>query len=148
MLQVLFSAAPLRRERMRVKIAQARVTLTETVGTKVERVAVERLIAGVEGVLALANQVTAERAGRRTEVARGVAETSEGDAESGDVAGRIEALFVREDGLGATELLITAVGGKVDLSGHVHSWRERDLAERIAWAAPSVAEVMDRITVR
>lgn len=148
MLQALFSAAPLRRERIRVRIAQARATLTGTVGTEEERVAVERLIAGVEGVVATANQITVERDGRNTEVTRGVAEAYGGDAESGDVAGRIEALFVREARLGATEVLITAVGGKVVLSGQVHSWRERDLAERIAWAAPGVTEVVDRITVR
>jgi osmotically-inducible protein OsmY len=148
MLQALFSAAPLRRERIQVRIAQARVTLSGTVGTEEERVAVERLIAGVEGVVAVANQVTVERHGRTTKLTRGVVEAYGGDAESGDVAGRIEAVFVREAGLGATEVLITAVGGKVVLSGHVHSWRERDLAERIAWAAPGVTEVMDRITVR
>ncbi len=147
-LQVLFSAAPLRRERIRVKIAQARVTLSGTVGTEAERVTVERLIAGVEGVAAVANLVTVDRDGRTTEAMRGVAEAYGRDAESGDVAGRIEALFVREAGLGVTEILITAAGGKVVLSGQVHSWRERDLAERIAWAAPGVTEVIDRITVR
>jgi len=60
-----------------------------------------------------------------------------GDAESSNVAGRIEAVFVREAGLDATEVMTTAVSGKVVLSGHVHSWRERDLAERIAWAPPT-----------
>jgi osmotically-inducible protein OsmY len=71
-----------------------------------------------------------------------------GDGESGNVAGRIEAVFVREAELGATEVMIAAVGGKVTLSGNVHSWRERDLAERLAWATPGVTEVMDRITVQ
>jgi osmotically-inducible protein OsmY len=45
-LQALFFAAPLRRERIQVRIAQVRVTLSGTVGTEVEGVAVERLIAG------------------------------------------------------------------------------------------------------
>ncbi len=148
MLQALFSAAPLRRERILVRIAQARVTLSGTVGTEAERVTVERLIAAVEGVTAVANLITVERDGRNTQVTRGVAEAYGGDAESGDVAGRIEALFAREAGLGATGVSITAVGGEVVLSGQVHSWRERDLAERIAWAAPGVTEVMDRIMVR
>jgi hypothetical protein len=83
-----------------------------------------------------------------TEVTRGVAEAYGGYAESGDVAGRIEAVFVREAGLRVTEVMITAVGDKVILSGQVHSWRERDLAERIAWATPGVTEVMDRIKVQ
>ena len=94
------------------------------------------------------NLVAVERHGRTTAATpRGVAEAYGGDAESGDVAGRIEALFVREAGLGAAAVMISAVGGKVVLSGRVPSWRERDLAERIAWAAPGVTEVLDRITV-
>jgi osmotically-inducible protein OsmY len=100
MLQALFSAAPLRRERIQVRIVQTRVTLSGTVGTEEERVAVEQLIAGVAGVVAVANQITVERDGRTTEVTRGVAEAYGGDAESGDVTGRIEAVFVREAGLG------------------------------------------------
>lgn len=146
-LQALFSAAPLRRERIAMRIARGRVTLSGSVGTEAERAAAARLVAGVEGVAEVANLVTVERHGRTTEPARGVAEAYGGDAEGGDVAGRIAALFVREAGLGATEVTIAAVGGKVVLSGRVHSWRERDLAERIAWAAPGVTEVLDRITV-
>lgn len=147
-LQALFSGAPLRRERIRMRIAQGRVTLSGTVGTNDERMAIERLVAGVEGVAGIVNQVVVERHGHTTKVARGVADAYGGDAESGDVAGRIEAVFVREAGLGATDVMITAVGGKVVLRGHVHSWRERDLAERIAWATPGVIEVMDRIKVQ
>jgi osmotically-inducible protein OsmY len=147
-LQALFSGAPLRRERIRMRIAQGQVTLSGTVGTNDERMAIERLVAGVEGVVGIVNLVAVQRHGRTTEVARSVAEAYGGDAESGDVAGRIEAVFMREAGLGATEVMITAVGGNVVLSGHVHSWRERDLAERIAWATPGVTEVMDRITVQ
>jgi len=124
-LQALFSGAPLRRERIRLRIVQGRVTLSGTVGTNEERVAIERLVAGVEGVADIVNLVAVERHGRTAEVARGVAEAYGGDAESGDVAGRIEAVFVREAGLGATKVMITAVGGKVVLSGHVHSWRAR-----------------------
>jgi osmotically-inducible protein OsmY len=146
-LQALFSAAPLRRERIATRIARGRVTLSGSVGTEAERIAAARLVAGVEGVAEVANLVTVERHGRTTGAARGVAEAYGGDAEGGDVAGRIAAVFVREAGLGATEVTIAAVGGRVVLSGRVHSWRERDLAERIAWAAPGVTEVLDRITV-
>jgi osmotically-inducible protein OsmY len=146
-LQALFSAAPLRRERIAMRIARGRVTLSGSVGTEAERAAAARLVAAVEGVAEVANLVTVERHGRTTEAAQGVAEAYGGDAEGGDVAGRIEAVFVREAGLGATEVTIAAVGGKVVLSGRVRSWRERDLAERIAWATPGVTEVLDRITV-
>ncbi len=146
-LQALYSAAPLRRERIAARIARGRVTLSGSVGTEAERVAAARLVAGVEGVAEVTNLVAVERHGQTTHAAQGVAEAYGGDAEGGDVAGRIAAVFVREAGLGATEVTIAAVGGRVVLSGRVHSWRERDLAERIAWAAPGVTEVLDRITV-
>lgn len=146
-LRVLFSAAPFRRERILLRIARGRVTLSGTVGTAEERAAVERLVAGVEGVALVDNRIAVEGHGRTESVARGVADAYGGDAESGDVAGRIEAVFVREAGLGATKVVISAAGGQVVLSGQVRSWRERDLAERIAWSTPGVTEVTDRITV-
>ena len=67
----------------------------------------------------------------------------ERDDEMADHASRAKGIA----GLGATEVMIAASGGKVVLSGQVRSWRERDLAERIAWATPGVIEVTDRITV-
>ena len=146
-LQALFSGAPLRRERILMRIARGRVTLSGSVGTEAERAAAERLVGGAEGVVEVTNLVVVERHGRTTEAARNVAEAYGGDAESGDLAGRVEAVFVREAGLGATEVMIVASGGEVVLSGRVRSWRERDLAERIAWATPGVTEVTDRITV-
>jgi osmotically-inducible protein OsmY len=35
----------------------------------------------------------------------------------------------------------------VILSGNVHSWAERQEAERAAWAAPGVTHVDDRLTI-
>lgn len=146
-LRSLFSAAPLRRERIALRIARGRVTLSGSVATEVERSTAEQLVAGIEGVSGVTNLVVVEPHGRSAEAAQGIAEAYGRDAEGGDVAGRIEALFVRQTGLGAAEVVISAVGGMVVLTGRVHSWRERDLAERIAWLAPGVTEVLDRITV-
>jgi len=70
------------------------------------------------------------------------------DGESGDIPGRIEALFERDAEIGGTEIRITAQGGKVVLTGHVRRWRERDLAERVAWSAPGVTQVEDHLVVQ
>jgi osmotically-inducible protein OsmY len=146
-LRALSSEAPLRRERILLRIAQGRITLSGTVETHEERATLEHLVAAVAGVVEVANQIAVEQHGRTGDADRGVADAYGGDGESGDVAGRIEAVFVRETGLGAAKVMITAAGGEVVLSGQVRSWRERDLAERLAWAAPGVTEVVDRITV-
>lgn len=66
------------------------------------------------------------------------------DGESGDIAGRIE----RDIEIGGTGVTITAQGGKVVLTGRARSWRERDLAERVAWSAPGVTQVEDRLIVQ
>ena len=42
---------------------------------------------------------------------------------------------------------VTAEGGKVKLTGKVHSWYERDEADSTAWAAPGTTSVDDDIAV-
>jgi hypothetical protein len=44
-------------------------------------------------------------------------------------------------------LRCAALDGKVILSGNVHSWAERQEAERAAWAAPGVTKVEDRLMI-
>ena len=148
-LRALFSAAPPRRERVLPRIARGRGAPSGTAGTAEERAGIERLVAGVAGAAGVDSRVAVERHGRTAAAgaARGVADAYGGDAESGEVAGRVEAVFAREAGLGAAEVTVTAAGGRVVPSGRVRSWRERDSAERIAWAAPGVTEVPDRVTV-
>lgn len=65
-MQALFSGAPLRRERILMRIARGRVTLSGSVGTEAERAAAERLVGGAEGVVEVANLVVVGRHGRTT----------------------------------------------------------------------------------
>jgi osmotically-inducible protein OsmY len=64
-----------------------------------------------------------------------------------DVRDKIEAAFKRSAQIDARRVNVTATGGKVILSGNVHSWAERQEAERAAWAAPGVTQVEDRLSV-
>jgi osmotically-inducible protein OsmY len=64
-----------------------------------------------------------------------------------DVRDKIEAAFKRSAEIDARRVNVTAQDGKVILSGNVHSWAERQEAERAAWAAPGVSQVDDRLTV-
>jgi osmotically-inducible protein OsmY len=65
----------------------------------------------------------------------------------GDVRKRIEDAFRRQAELDAKSVTISLEGNKVTLNGHVGAWFERQAAERAAWAAPGVTQVIDRITV-
>jgi osmotically-inducible protein OsmY len=64
-----------------------------------------------------------------------------------DVRDKIEAAFKRSAEIDARRVNVTAADGKVILSGNVHSWAERQEAERAAWAAPGVTQVEDRLTI-
>lgn len=60
---------------------------------------------------------------------------------------RIVGAFRRSADLDAKTIRVEALAGKVTLSGTVHSWTERREAERVAWAAPGVAQVENLIAV-
>jgi len=147
-LQALFPDLLLRRQRIEVAVAAGRVTLGGTVATAQERAAAERLARGVDGVEGVANLVAVQAEEWTTHFFLGPAAAYGRDGESGSVAGRIKALFERDAEIDGTGIGITAQGGRVVLTGTVRSWRERDLAERVAWSAPGVTEIEDRVTVQ
>lgn len=65
----------------------------------------------------------------------------------GDIHTRIEAALKRNAEVDARRVSVAVEGGKVTLTGNVHSWFERSEADKAAWAAPGVVAVDDRITV-
>ena len=64
-----------------------------------------------------------------------------------DLKSRIEAALKRHAELEARKIRVDTRGGLVVLEGAVHSWAERDEAERAVWAAPGVNAVDDRLAV-
>ena len=64
-----------------------------------------------------------------------------------DVREKIVEAFKRSAEIDARRVNVTATEGKVILSGNVHSFAERQEAERAAWAAPGVTQVEDRLTI-
>jgi osmotically-inducible protein OsmY len=63
------------------------------------------------------------------------------------VSAKIEEALRRNAKLDARRITVSATDSKVHLYGSVRSWFEREEAERAAWAAPGVAEVVDHISI-
>lgn len=59
----------------------------------------------------------------------------------------IEAALKRRAVNDASSIAVAVNGGDVTLTGTVHSWSERDLATRSAWAAAGVHQVVDQMTL-
>ncbi len=65
-----------------------------------------------------------------------------------EIKRKIEAAFMRSAEVDAKNVQVEASDGEVVLKGTVHSWFEREQAERAAWQAPGVRKVEDRIVVQ
>jgi osmotically-inducible protein OsmY len=60
---------------------------------------------------------------------------------------KIEDALVRRAELDASRIKVEVQGNRVVLRGTVHSWAEREEAERAAWSAPGITVVENRIAV-
>jgi len=69
-------------------------------------------------------------------------------ATSSDIRDRIRNALEREVNREAKNLVIEIDGDTVRLSGVVHSWIERRNAERAAWSAPGITDVVNDLEVQ
>ena len=106
------------------------VTLKGTVPWQYQKDAAARSVRDLAGVKALTNEIVVKAQLKAT-----------------DVRDKIEAAFKRSAEIDARRINVNAVDGKVILSGVVHSWGEREAAERAVWSAPGVTQLEDRLAV-
>lgn len=94
----------------------------------------------------------AERAVRRLSGVRGVSNlikvTPRVKPSPDELKKRIEDALVRSAEADAERITTEVHGDRVILKGTVRSWAERKEAERVAWSAPGVASVDNKIAVR
>ena len=117
-------------DKISVKVEHGWVTLTGTVDWHYQRQAARNDAGRVTGVLGVSNLI---------EVAK--------LPTAFDVKDRIVQAFKRAADTEASAINVVTDGGLVRLGGTVHSFHERQVAERAAWAAPGVTRIEDNIVI-
>jgi osmotically-inducible protein OsmY len=92
---------------------------------------------------------TAEKTVRRMRGVKGVSNLIQlkPRAQPSEIKRKIQEAFKRNAELDANRIVVEAKGTEVALKGTVRSWAEREEAERVAWSAPGVIKVENRIVV-
>jgi osmotically-inducible protein OsmY len=117
-------------DRIKVGIDDGCVTVDGTVDWNYQREAAENCARKVNGVRGVANKIAVKPTVSPT-----------------GVKAKIEDALRRSAEIDARRITVSAQDGTITLSGNVHSWFERDEAERAAWAAPGVSRVVDHIAI-
>jgi len=117
-------------DRIKAGVHDGYVTLDGTVDWNFQRSGAEACTRSVHGVRGVLNHIAVQP-----------------KVSAGDVTRNIEEALRRSAEVDARRITVSARDGEVELFGWVRSWFEREEAERAAWAAPGVAEVIDHIAV-
>jgi osmotically-inducible protein OsmY len=119
-------------ERIKVTVSKGWVTLRGEVDWGFQRMDAERVARRVTGVRGVTNLITVR---------------SRATSSPEDLKRKIEDALVRSAQTDASRITVEVDANKVILKGTVRSWAERQEAERVAWSAPGITAVDNRITV-
>jgi osmotically-inducible protein OsmY len=124
------SQLPISSEHIKVVVKNGWVTLEGQVEWQYQRNTAENAVRRIKGVKGVTNLVQLKPR-----------------AEPSAIKQKILEAFKRNAELDANRIQVETDGSKVILKGTVRSWIEREEAERVAWSAPGVTQVEDRIIV-
>ena len=116
--------------RLDVTVSQGWVTLKGDVEWQYQKQDAERVVRRIEGVKGVSNLITVKPGVLPTELKQ-----------------KIEEALIRSAKTDAQRIVVETQGSKVILKGTVRSWAEREEAEQVAWNAPGVTEVDNRIVI-
>ena len=117
-------------DNIKVSVDNGWITLKGSVDWQYQRTAAEDAVRYLWGVKGVINLIEVKPVVSKTIVKEKIEEALKRDAE-----------------LDAQRIQVEASGSKVILKGTVHSWFERQEAERVAWEAPGVTKVENQIAV-
>lgn len=117
-------------DRIQVTVSKGWVTLKGEVDWQFQKQDAERAIRRLTGVKGVTNFITVKARPTPAELKK-----------------RIEDALIRTAQSDAHRITVDVQGEKVILKGTVHSWAEKQEAERQAWAAPGVLAVENQITI-
>jgi len=124
------SQLPVSSEKIKVIVKNGWITLEGEVEWQYQRATAENAVRRIKGVKGVNNTIQIKPHAQPSEIKR-----------------KIQEAFLRNAEVDANHIIVEADGGVVTLKGTVRSWIEREEAERAAWAAPGVTNVVDEIVV-
>ena len=119
------------KDAIKVKVEAGWITLDGSVNHRYQRDEAEYAVRNLTGVKGVTNEIIIKNP----------------QVKASDVKTSIESALKRAAELDANQVKVTVMDDKVILRGSVHSWAEKQEAERAAWSSPGVGAVQDELTI-